>query len=158
MENRRSAEFCFSLTRFGKQFVETNFHLQRGRFITHSWSVIFVAGHIIIGSTAQKPWKSKSSIGFLNSNTAFTDGSCHPNPGPCGAGASVYLPFQTNSVNLKQPVSSSPTRILKTVHRQNWRQFTDRIEDSSSTNFTLYLYGMSQCSPFIVVIMNEGQK
>ena len=36
---------------------------------------------------------------------AFTDGSCHPNPGPCGAGASVYLPYQTNSVNLKQPVS-----------------------------------------------------
>ena len=26
---------------------------------------------------------------------AFTDGSCHPNPGPCGAGASV---------NWKQPV------------------------------------------------------
>ena len=28
---------------------------------------------------------------------------------------------------------SSPTRILETVHRQNWRQFTDRFEDSSPT-------------------------
>ena len=53
---------------------------------------------------------------------------------------------------------SSPTRILKRVHRQNGRQFTDRIEDSSSTNFILYLYGVSQCSPFIVVIMNKRPK
>ena len=51
---------------------------------------------------------------------------------------------------------SSPTRIMKTVHRQKWRQFTDRIKDSSSTNFILYLYGMSQFSPFIDVIINEG--
>ena len=36
---------------------------------------------------------------------AFTDGSCHPNPGPCRAGACVYLPFETSPVNLKQPVS-----------------------------------------------------
>ena len=43
---------------------------------------------------------------------AFTDGSCHPNPGPCGAGASVYLPFQTNSVNLKQPVSKHGSILL----------------------------------------------
>ena len=42
---------------------------------------------------------------------------------------------------------SSPTE-LKTVHRH--------IEDSSSTNFILYLYEMSQFSPFIDVIMNEG--
>ena len=43
----------------------------------------------------------------------------------------------------------------KTVHRhayrQNWRQFTDRIADRSLTNFILYLYGMSQFSPFIDV-------
>ena len=43
---------------------------------------------------------------------AFTDGSCHPNPGPCGAGASVYLPYQTNSVNLKQPVSKHGSILL----------------------------------------------
>ena len=42
---------------------------------------------------------------------------------------------------------SSPTD-LKTVHRQNF--------NSSSTNFILYLYGMSQFSPFFDVIMNEG--
>ena len=28
---------------------------------------------------------------------------------------------------------SSPTRNLETVHRQNWRQFTDTFEDSSLT-------------------------
>ena len=30
----------------------------------------------------------------------------------CGAGASVYLPFQTNSVNLKQPVSKHGSILL----------------------------------------------
>ena len=30
---------------------------------------------------------------------------------------------------------NSPTRFLKTVHRQIWRQFTDTFEDSSSTLF-----------------------
>ena len=44
--------------------------------------------------------------------TAFTDGSCHPNPGPCGAGACVYLPFETSPVNLKQPVSKHGSILL----------------------------------------------
>ena len=36
---------------------------------------------------------------------------------------------------------SSPTRISETVHRQNWRQFTDRFEDNSSTkNVYMYVY------------------
>ena len=34
----------------------------------------------------------------------FTDGSCRGNPGPCGAGACVYLPGQEESVELKKPV------------------------------------------------------
>ena len=42
----------------------------------------------------------------------FTDGSCHPNPGPCGAGACVYLPFGTSPVNLKQPVSKHGSFLL----------------------------------------------
>ena len=42
----------------------------------------------------------------------FTDGSCHPNPGPCGAGACVYLPFETSPVNLKQPVSKLGSILL----------------------------------------------
>lgn len=36
---------------------------------------------------------------------AYTDGSCPPNPGLCGAGACIHLPFETQPVNLKQPVS-----------------------------------------------------
>ena len=35
----------------------------------------------------------------------FTDGSCRENPGPCGAGACVYLPGQEECVKLKNPVS-----------------------------------------------------
>ena len=43
---------------------------------------------------------------------AFTDGSCHPNPGPCGAGACVYLPHETTPVFLKQPVSKHGSILL----------------------------------------------
>ena len=32
----------------------------------------------------------------------FTDGSCRENPGPCGAGACVYLPGQEECVELKK--------------------------------------------------------
>ena len=35
----------------------------------------------------------------------FTDGSCRQNPGPCGAGACVFLPGQEECVELKKPVS-----------------------------------------------------
>ena len=35
---------------------------------------------------------------------AFTDGSCQPNPGQCGAGAVLYPP-QRDPVPLKKPVS-----------------------------------------------------
>ena len=37
---------------------------------------------------------------------AFTDGSCQPNPGPCGAGACIFPPYQTNPVELSRPVSN----------------------------------------------------
>ena len=43
---------------------------------------------------------------------ALTDGSCHPNPGPCGAGACVYLPYETTHVSLKQPVSKRGSILL----------------------------------------------
>ena len=43
---------------------------------------------------------------------AFTDGSCHQNPGACRAGACVYLPFKTSPVNLKQPVSKLGSILL----------------------------------------------
>ena len=36
---------------------------------------------------------------------AFTDGSCHLNPGLFRPGACIYLPHETNPVFLKQPVS-----------------------------------------------------
>ena len=36
---------------------------------------------------------------------AFTDGSCQPNPGPCGAGAVLYPPH-CDPVPLKKPVSA----------------------------------------------------
>ena len=61
---------------------------------------------------------SRSMIsGFLEACTpdtliALTDGSCHPNPGPCGAGACVYLPYETTPVSLKQPVSKHGSILL----------------------------------------------
>ena len=43
---------------------------------------------------------------------AFTDGSCLPNPGPCGAGASIYLPYQKDPVQLSKPVSNCGSILL----------------------------------------------
>ena len=42
----------------------------------------------------------------------FTDRSCRGNPGPCGAGACVYLPGQEESVELKKPVSRLASLLL----------------------------------------------
>ena len=42
----------------------------------------------------------------------FTDGSCRENPGPCGAGACVYLPGQEECVELKKPVSRLASILL----------------------------------------------
>ncbi|MEW8548387.1 MAG: reverse transcriptase domain-containing protein [Candidatus Thiodiazotropha sp.] len=43
---------------------------------------------------------------------AFTDGSCLGNPGPCGAGASVFPPGCNEPVLLKRPVSSRGSILL----------------------------------------------
>lgn len=40
----------------------------------------------------------------INTVIAFTDGSCRGNPGPCGAGACIFLP-NSDQVELKQPVA-----------------------------------------------------
>ena len=45
---------------------------------------------------------------------------------------------------------SSPTRILETVHRQNWRQFTDIIEDSSPTKKYCFM-GFNEESKLVVL-------
>ena len=42
----------------------------------------------------------------------FTDGSSRGNPGPCGAGACVYLPDQEECVELKKPVSKLASILL----------------------------------------------
>ena len=41
----------------------------------------------------------------------FTDGSCRGNPGPCGAGACLFLPNEER-VDLKQPVSTRASILL----------------------------------------------
>ena len=45
---------------------------------------------------------------------AFTDGSCQPNPGPCGAGAVLYPPH-LDPVSLKKPVSKRGSILLVAV-------------------------------------------
>ena len=43
---------------------------------------------------------------------AFTDGSCRGNPGPCGAGACLYLPRQEELIKLKKPVAKTASILL----------------------------------------------
>ena len=43
---------------------------------------------------------------------AFTDGSCRGNPGPCGAGACIYLPRQEECIELKKPVAKIASILL----------------------------------------------
>ncbi len=51
-------------------------------------------------------------LGGTNEHTliAFTDGSCQPNPGPCGAGALISL--KEDTVELKQPVCKRGSILL----------------------------------------------
>ena len=75
-----------------------------------------------LGSSKSKTQNQKDEPRSLISGTleacapdtliAFTDGSCQPNPGPCGTGACVYLPLETNPVYLKQPVSKPGSILL----------------------------------------------
>ena len=41
----------------------------------------------------------------------FADGSCRGNPGPCGAGACLFLPNE-EKIDLKQPVSKRSSILL----------------------------------------------
>ena len=43
---------------------------------------------------------------------AFTDGSCLTNPGPCGAGACIFIPGQEQPELLKQPVTNRGSILL----------------------------------------------
>ncbi|MEW8544970.1 MAG: reverse transcriptase domain-containing protein [Candidatus Thiodiazotropha sp.] len=47
-----------------------------------------------------------------DSAIAFTDGSCQPNPGPCGAGSCIFMPHQEIPVCLKKPVSNHSSILL----------------------------------------------
>ena len=47
-----------------------------------------------------------------NTVIAFTDGSCLGNPGPCGAGACIYMPGYTDPTIHKQPVTSCGSILL----------------------------------------------
>ena len=56
---------------------------------------------------------------------------CWNNPGQ----PMTVLRLISNGNKTVHRQDNSPTRFLKTVHRQIWRQFTDTFEDSSSTLF-----------------------
>ena len=43
---------------------------------------------------------------------AFTDGSCLPNPGPCGAGAAILMPGSEETIQIKRPVSPHGSILL----------------------------------------------
>ena len=52
---------------------------------------------------------NKSDVGTV---FIFNDGSCKQNPGPCGAGACVFLPGQEECVGFKKPVSRLASILL----------------------------------------------
>jgi hypothetical protein len=57
-------------------------------------------------------------LDFPNKNiSAFTDGSCLNNPGPCGAGAIVFVEEETTE--LKQPVCKRESILLEINSNQN---------------------------------------
>ncbi|MCW4346280.1 MAG: ribonuclease H family protein [Candidatus Thiodiazotropha endolucinida] len=68
--------------------------------------------------TSEQELLSREIIGDLlekcdtETAVAFTDGSCLGNPGPCGAGACIFPPGETEPVLLKQPVSSRGSILL----------------------------------------------
>ena len=43
---------------------------------------------------------------IYNDLIAFTDGSCLGNPRPCGSGACIFIPNDTEPVMLKRPVTN----------------------------------------------------
>ena len=47
-----------------------------------------------------------------NDIVVFTDGSCLGNPGPCGSGACIFVPSQTEPVRLKRPVTNRGSILL----------------------------------------------
>ena len=47
-----------------------------------------------------------------NDLIAFTDGSCLGNPGPCGSGACIFIPNDTEPVMLKRPVTNRGSILL----------------------------------------------
>ena len=67
--------------------------------------------------TEEQQNESRSIIQGLLDNSypdaiiAFTDGSCQPNPGPCGAGSCIFMSYQDNPICLK-PVSSYSSILL----------------------------------------------
>ena len=80
---------------------------------------------------------------------AFTDGSCLGNPGPCGAGACVFLPGHTEPSLLKHPVSSYGSILLgeliaikmAVTHVQ-----TKSTEKDLSITDKLHIFSDSQCA------------
>ncbi|MEW8545279.1 MAG: reverse transcriptase domain-containing protein, partial [Candidatus Thiodiazotropha sp.] len=79
---------------------------------------------------------------------AFTDGSCLGNPGPCGAGACLYLPGHTEPILLKYPISSYGSILLGELmaikmaitHIQNRTRSELRIIEK------LHIFSDSQCA------------
>ena len=47
-----------------------------------------------------------------NNLIVFTDGSCLGNPGPCGSGACIFVPNETEPVMLKRPVTNRGSILL----------------------------------------------
>ncbi|MEW8548209.1 MAG: reverse transcriptase domain-containing protein [Candidatus Thiodiazotropha sp.] len=88
-------------------------HLQPTKHTPEYWNNL---GSSKTRSTVQEEEAKQLIEGIITENGnnvvyAFTDGSCRGNPGPCGAGACIFLPSQ-EQIELKQPVSKRASILL----------------------------------------------
>jgi hypothetical protein len=72
---------------------------------------------------------------------AFTDGSCLNNPGPCGAGAIVFVEEETTE--LKQPVCKRGSILLGELSNQNSIRIYRSTRNKKKNRTTYNIFGQS---------------
>ena len=84
----------------------------------------------------------------------FTDGSCLENPGPCGAGAVIYPPFNKGEIYIKKPVAAFGSILLaELVAIQAVMQHINQHIDKVLTNSKhIHIYSDSQTTVGILTM------
>ena len=77
---------------------------------------------------------------------AFTDGSCQPNPGPCGAGSCIFMPYQDIPIHLKKPVSYHSSILLGELVAilMTLNHLLNEVHNNSSQFSNIHIFSDSQ--------------